>query len=124
MLFFSAVSLSVAFITPVAVGLISFYVYASQGNELTASTVFTTFAAINLLRLPVKVIPMVIARYVEAAVSFKRLTKFMCLDELQENQFLLTDKGSSSDYSLTMIDSIFAWSPEKGSFRVKIPDLK
>ena len=124
MLFFSAVSLSVAFITPVAVGLISFYVYASQGNELTASTVFTTFAAINLLRLPVKVIPMVIARYVEAAVSFKRLTKFMCLDELQENQFLLTDKSSSSDYSLTMKDSIFAWSPERESFQVKIPDLK
>ena len=89
MLFFSAVSLSVAFITPVTVGLISFYVYALQGNELTASVVFTTFAAINLLRLPVKIIPMVIARYVEAVVSFKRLTKFMCLDELEDNPFTL-----------------------------------
>ncbi len=123
MLFFSAVSLSVAFITPVTVGLISFYVYALQGNELTASVVFTTFAAINLLRLPVKIIPMVIARYVEAVVSFKRLTKFMCLDELEDNPFTLTDASTSEKYSITMKNCIFAWSPEKDSFRVKVPEL-
>jgi len=126
MLFFNAVSLSIAFITPVVVGLISFYVYASQGNELTASTVFTTFAAINLLRLPVKIIPVVIARYVEAVVSFKRLTAFMCLDELEDNPFLLANVTNtpSTEHSLTMRNCTFAWSPEKSSFRVNIPELK
>jgi ABC-type multidrug transport system fused ATPase/permease subunit len=132
MLILSAFNLSVMFITPVTVGLVAFFIYSSEGNALTASKVFTAFAAINLLRLPVKVIPMVIARGVESIVSFKRLTTFMCMDELVDGQLLLMnatmppgDGGEEKDsaYSLTMHDCTFAWSPDTESFHLHVPEL-
>jgi ATP-binding cassette, subfamily C (CFTR/MRP), member 1 len=134
MLLLLALNLSVMFITPVAVGMVCFYVYALQGNVLTASTVFTAFAAINLLRLPIKVIPMVVARGVEAYVSYRRLTMFMCLDELEDSQLLLRNWDSATDSSITakqnetvcveMKDCVFAWSPDAESFKVNIKDME
>ena len=65
LLSFIAINYCVMFITPVVVGLVAFVVYASYGNALTVSVVFTTFAAINLLRLPIKIVPMLAMRAVD-----------------------------------------------------------
>ena len=81
LLSFIAINYCVMFITPVVVGLVAFVVYASYGNALTVSVVFTTFAAINLLRLPIKIVPMLAMRGVDAVVALKRLGRILDLEE-------------------------------------------
>ena len=67
-------------------------------------------------------IPMVIARYVEAAVSFKRLTNSCVWTNCQKISFF-TDKISSKDYSLTM-KILFLHGHRKRIVSCQNPDLK
>ena len=95
---------------------------------MTVSKVFTTFAAINLLRLPVKVIPMVLRSIIEAGISFRRLNKLLHLPELRDPRMLngvaiedlpngesnaqLLVNRPDSDLAVIAVDCEFSWHPE------------
>ena len=107
LLSFIAINYCVMFITPVVVGLVAFVVYASYGNVLTVSVVFTTFATINLLRLPIKIVPMAAMRAVDSLVAMKRLGRILELDETPERQTY--DLQDSTLGSIHMKNVSFSW---------------
>ena len=107
LLSFIAINYCVMFITPVVVGLVAFVVYASYGNVLTVSVVFTTFATINLLRLPIKIVPMAAMRAVDSLVAMKRLGRILELDETPERQTY--DLQDSTLGSIHLKNVFFSW---------------
>lgn len=101
LLILMGVNYAVMFIAPVFVGLVGFLsldaliaagvnITGEDGLPITVnvSTVFTTFAAINLLRLPVKIIPMVLRALIEATISYRRLNRLMHMPELDDPRIL------------------------------------
>eukprot|EP01084_Bolivina_argentea_P028754 53390_1 len=67
---------------PTLVSLASFAAYTAAGHDLDAEKAFTSIALFNLLNFPLSALPMVILAFVEAYVSFGRVTKFLCMNEL------------------------------------------
>ena len=113
MLFFSAVSLSVAFITPVAVGLAS---TCTRPKEIIDSFYSLHHICSDQLAMAACADSHGNCTLRGGSGPLQEINKIHVFGRTAEESILLTDKGSSSDYSLTMIDSIFAWSPEKAHF--------
>ncbi len=57
--------------------------YAAQGGELEASLVFGTISLINLVRIPLVILPILISNWASAVVAFRRLSQFLLLPENQ-----------------------------------------
>lgn len=73
---------------PFLVALASFatYVFMDGGNELDAQKAFVTLSYLNIMRMPMAVLPFMIVAVVQANVSIKRVNKFMNNDELDESR--------------------------------------
>ena len=59
------------------------YVYASNGS-ISASTLFASIVAFDMLRLPLMFYPMALAQYAQAKVSLKRCGLFLGYDEVNK----------------------------------------
>mmetsp|Transcript_20744 Transcript_20744/g.29812 ORF Transcript_20744/g.29812 Transcript_20744/m.29812 type:complete len:1497 (+) Transcript_20744:45-4535(+) len=62
---------------PLSVGICTFTVYVSMGNELDVATALTSLALFEILRFPLFILPMVINNIVEARVSIDRVQSFL-----------------------------------------------
>lgn len=63
--------------TPVVICILTFATYALLGNKLTAATVFTAVALLNMLIAPLNAFPWVLNGMVESWVSIKRIQKLL-----------------------------------------------
>ncbi|KAL1919296.1 uncharacterized protein VTP21DRAFT_1989 [Calcarisporiella thermophila] len=73
--------------SPIIVPLVVFAFYTlGEGNQLSASLVFTVIAIFERLRTPVKVLPIVIMQFFEARVSLRRIEEFIEEVELDTPQ--------------------------------------
>jgi ABC-type multidrug transport system fused ATPase/permease subunit len=72
-----------AFIGPSLVSFAMFLCYVMLGNTLTIPTVYSALAFLNIIRMPLSMLPKAYSCAVEALQSFKRLTRFMLLEEVQ-----------------------------------------
>lgn len=59
--------------TPVLISILTFATYVLLGNKLTAATVFTSIALLNMLIGPLNAFPWVLNGVTEAWVSIKRI---------------------------------------------------
>ena len=59
-----------------------FLTYYALGNDLSVEIVFSVFAYISVIRLPLEVVPHSIETLMEAIVSSKRIGKFLKLPDL------------------------------------------
>eukprot|EP00986_Skeletonema_menzelii_P021401 scaffold34405_cov148-Skeletonema_menzelii.AAC.2 len=59
------------------------YVYGSNGS-ISASTLFASIVAFDMLRLPLMFYPMALAQYAQAKVSLKRVALFLGYDEVNK----------------------------------------
>ncbi|KAI0233416.1 hypothetical protein L0F63_003025, partial [Massospora cicadina] len=72
-----------SFSLPLFVSFATFTVYSLIADEpLTAETVFVTLSLLNLLAFPLNMLPYVLTSVVEAAVSVKRIHRFLTAEEL------------------------------------------
>merc|ERR1711968_404112 len=99
MLFVMAAGQCLFFFAPVLISLATFgtYQYAT-GGSLTINKVITVMAYINLLRLPMAIMPRCIASFVESMVSYKRLEHFIfSCDEVRKREpFHIKDNATHS----------------------------
>ncbi|MFO3797099.1 MAG: ABC transporter transmembrane domain-containing protein, partial [Anaerolineales bacterium] len=86
-------TLSVLFIAPSMVLYSLFTAYSSMGNHLTITKVFRGLAVVNMIRLPIALIPMAVSSATEGWVSLQRINKFMAMQEVQLLEWL-DAKGS------------------------------
>lgn len=63
--------------TPVLISILTFVTYIALGNQLTAATVFTSIALLNMLIAPLNAFPWVLNGLTEAWVSLKRIQRLL-----------------------------------------------
>lgn len=63
--------------TPVLISILTFGTYVLMGNKLTAATVFTSMALMNMLISPLNAFPWVLNGLTEAWVSLSRIQRFL-----------------------------------------------
>jgi ABC-type multidrug transport system fused ATPase/permease subunit len=69
-------------LSPVAVSSVVFAACIWSGRALDATTVFTVLASFRIIQDPVRMVPEVLAAYIQVVVSLARLQKFLDDDEL------------------------------------------
>ena len=107
--YFNAVSYFLWTSVPFLVSLSTFavYVLSSSDNVLDAEKAFVSLSLFELLRLPLNMLPEMIAQLVTASVSFKRLNRFLNSTEL-EDYVIRTDHDSNKN-AITIENGTFSW---------------
>ncbi|KAJ8985380.1 hypothetical protein NQ317_007536 [Molorchus minor] len=100
--------------TPVLISIFTFGTYVLLGNKLTAATVFTGIALLNMLISPLNAFPWVLNGLTEAWVSIKRIQRLMNLPDLDLEKFysqrLLEEHDLQTD--AIIINGSFSWRRE------------
>ncbi|XP_024945247.1 multidrug resistance-associated protein 7 isoform X2 [Cephus cinctus] len=73
--------------TPVLISILTFSTYVFLGNKLTAKTVFTSMALLNMLIGPLNAFPWVLNGITEAWVSIKRIQRILDLPEVHVSEY-------------------------------------
>lgn len=99
---------------PLFVSIVTFATYMLYTDELSASVAFTSLSLFNILRFPLNMIPTVIAYAVDAAISLKRLTRFLTSPEADHNAIRKSDLDMNEP-ALVMEHAEFSWQTESAS---------
>lgn len=86
-----AISLSL----PIFASMLSFITYTLTDNGLQASTVFSSLALFNGLRVPLNLLPLVIGQVTDAWNSLKRIEEYMLLEEQSDEAVFDPDAKSA-----------------------------
>ncbi|XP_018573016.1 multidrug resistance-associated protein 7 [Anoplophora glabripennis] len=73
--------------TPVVISILTFGTYVLLGNKLSAATVFTGMALLNMLISPLNAFPWVLNGMAEAWVSVKRIQRLLDIPDLDLEHF-------------------------------------
>eukprot|EP00761_Pharyngomonas_kirbyi_P013067 gb/GECH01013094.1/.p1 GENE.gb/GECH01013094.1/~~gb/GECH01013094.1/.p1 ORF type:complete len:1376 (+),score=357.92 gb/GECH01013094.1/:1-4128(+) len=90
--------------SPVIVSVITFMVYALEGNDLKPSIIFPALAYFDLLRFPMTFFPMVISFMVDAKVSLNRILSFLKAEEI-----IPQERGDDFDVPIRVENGSFTW---------------
>jgi ATP-binding cassette subfamily C (CFTR/MRP) protein 1 len=71
-------------IVPTLVLISSFATFVLSGNELSGIKAFVTLNYLNILRMPLGILPTAVTWIVQAMVSLRRIDKFLNNDELDQ----------------------------------------
>ncbi|KAF0384836.1 ABC transporter [Gigaspora margarita] len=115
-----AIVTGVASVMPVFASILSFVVFVLAGGTLTPELVFSSLALFNIMRLPLKLLPMVIAVATDAWVSLGRIQEILLADELE---YLPTIDSSADKIAIKVINGEFIWegSPVSNKDSQRIP---
>jgi ATP-binding cassette, subfamily C (CFTR/MRP), member 1 len=95
----------VSMVIPVFASILTFVVFYLTGGELTADIIFPSLALFNILRLPLMLLPMVIATLTDAHVSVKRIQEFLMAEQLDS----LPKINPDSDSAINVVNGEFIW---------------
>ncbi|XVF24656.1 hypothetical protein REPUB_Repub13aG0145900 [Reevesia pubescens] len=95
--------------TPTLFSLCTFGLFTLMGHQLDAAMVFTCLALFNNLISPLNSFPWVINGLIDAFISSRRLSRFLCCSEKKSEVELKSDLVSS-DMAVVMHDACCAWS--------------
>jgi ATP-binding cassette subfamily C (CFTR/MRP) protein 10 len=102
--------------TPVLISILTFSTYVLMGNKLTAATVFTGIALLNMLISPLNAFPWVLNGLTEAWVSIKRIQRLLDLEDLDLELFYNDSLlESSQNTDIIIKHGIFNWGRELSS---------
>lgn len=97
--------MAVGITLPVFASMLAFITYSLTDNRLDAASVFSSLALFNVLRLPLNLLPMVIAQTIDAWVSIGRLQDYLLAEELTDE----TTPDDNLDYAIEISDGAFTW---------------
>ncbi|XP_046387603.1 ATP-binding cassette sub-family C member 10 [Ischnura elegans] len=98
--------------TPVFISILTFTTYALMGNKLTAATVFTTLALLNMLISPLNAFPWVLNGLIEAWVSIDRVGKLLKLPDLVLANYYSKIPPNQSILDIALDNVVFNWGSE------------
>ncbi|KAG7215736.1 hypothetical protein INR49_021957, partial [Caranx melampygus] len=98
----------------VALSVFGVYVWIDEKNILDAQKIFVSVALINILKTPLSQLPFAMSTAMQALeilaiVSLRRLTNFLCQDELKSNNIKRLPHTSDGD-AVVIEDGFFSWS--------------
>ncbi|XP_037789915.1 canalicular multispecific organic anion transporter 2-like [Penaeus monodon] len=91
--------ISFIFLTsPYMVALASFatYLLTSSENKLDAQTAFVSLSLFNIMRMPITQLPGLIAQFIQARVSLRRMERFLSSDVIDSSAVSRDDKEKSA----------------------------
>uniref|UniRef100_A0AAQ4S7T9 ABC-type glutathione-S-conjugate transporter n=1 Tax=Gasterosteus aculeatus aculeatus TaxID=481459 RepID=A0AAQ4S7T9_GASAC len=88
----------------IAFSMFGVYVMLDDRNVLDAQKVFVSMALINILKTPLSQLPFAISTTMQAMVSLRRLGKYLCSEELRE------DNVSKAPFYVVIENGNFSWS--------------
>ncbi|XP_019905023.2 multidrug resistance-associated protein 1 [Esox lucius] len=95
----------------IAFAMFGVYVLTDDKNVLDAQKVFVSMALINILKTPLSQLPFAMSTTMQAIVSLKRLGKYLCSEELKEDN--VTKTPLNADGEGVLIDNgTFSWTKE------------
>lgn len=97
--------MAVGITLPVFASMLAFITYSLTDNRLDPASVFSSLALFNVLRLPLNMLPMVIALTIDAWVSLGRLQDYLLAEELKDQTVLDDDLN----YAIEITDGDFTW---------------
>eukprot|EP00095_Tigriopus_kingsejongensis_P005628 maker-scaffold335_size202896-snap-gene-1.27 protein:Tk05628 transcript:maker-scaffold335_size202896-snap-gene-1.27-mRNA-1 annotation:"multidrug resistance-associated protein 1 isoform x3" len=94
---------------PFLVALSSFavYIFMDGGNVLDAQKAFVTLSYLNIMRMPMTMLPFMIIGLVQVGVSLDRINKYMNNEELDDNALEHDEKQKDTPVKIT--NGIFSW---------------
>uniref|UniRef100_A0A8C8K2Q5 ABC-type glutathione-S-conjugate transporter n=1 Tax=Oncorhynchus tshawytscha TaxID=74940 RepID=A0A8C8K2Q5_ONCTS len=96
---------------PIAFAMFGVYVLIDDKNVLDAQKVFVSMALINILKTPLSQLPFAMSTTMQAIVSLKRLGKYLCSEELKDDN--VAKAPLSTDGEGVLIDNgTFSWTKE------------
>lgn len=96
-----AVSLSL----PIFASMLSFITYSLSDNSLSPSTVFSSLALFNGLRMPLNLLPLVIGQVTDAWNSLKRIEEYLLLEEQNDDALF----NAEAKNAVEMHHASFTW---------------
>jgi len=106
--------LSVSLALPTLASMLAFITYKSVFTGFIQSTVFSSLALFNALRMPLNLLPMVIGQVTDAADSISRIQEFL----LAEEQGDVVEWDSNLSNAIEVTNGSFAW--ERTSEKEKV----
>ena len=97
-------------IVPTLVLIASFSTFVLNGNELTGVKAFVTLNYINILRMPLGILPAAVAYIVQAMVSLKRIDKFLNNEELEDEAI---EHQPSETEAIVVEKGTFGWGSDE-----------
>lgn len=97
--------MAVGITLPVFASMLAFITYSLTDNKLDAASVFSSLALFNVLRLPLNLLPMVIAQTIDAWVSVGRLQDYLLAEELTDQ----TAPDDDLNYAIEIASGGFTW---------------
>uniref|UniRef100_A0A8C8CGX2 ABC-type glutathione-S-conjugate transporter n=1 Tax=Oncorhynchus tshawytscha TaxID=74940 RepID=A0A8C8CGX2_ONCTS len=95
----------------IAFAMFGVYVLIDDKNVLDAQKVFVSMALINILKTPLSQLPFAMSTTMQAIVSLKRLGKYLCSEELKDDN--VAKAPLSTDGEGVLIDNgMFSWTKE------------
>uniref|UniRef100_A0A8C7RE40 ABC-type glutathione-S-conjugate transporter n=1 Tax=Oncorhynchus mykiss TaxID=8022 RepID=A0A8C7RE40_ONCMY len=95
----------------IAFAMFGVYVLIDDKNVLDAQKVFVSMALINILKTPLSQLPFAMSTTMQAIVSLKRLGKYLCSEELKDDN--VAKAPLSTDGEGVLIDNgTFSWTKE------------
>ncbi len=89
-----------------------FAAYALTNYTLfNATTIFVSLSILNVLRIPMAIIPALFSRFIRAAVSVRRISKFLSAEELDEYS-IYKDKRDNV-FSISIENATLKWCLEE-----------
>ncbi len=84
------------------------YIFIDDGNILTADKAYVTISYVNILRLPMVILPYLVIGLVQCKVSLDRLNHFMNNDELDPSA-VIRDSVDADDNAVSIAGGNFRW---------------
>ena len=123
------------YLSPCYAAFALFLCYFFTGKRMEVSNVYTAYALLNITRMPLMTMPMSYAAVYEAAASFKRLSNFFLLKEIDTRMLIKAPEevvldasmsNSSTEYAVSMENATFTWDvdspiPTLSDISLKIP---
>lgn len=97
--------MAVGITLPVFASMLAFITYSLTDNRLDAASVFSSLALFNVLRLPLNLLPMVIAQTIDAWVSLGRLQDYLLAEELKDE----TTSDDNPEFAIEIAAGVFTW---------------
>ncbi|KAL2087062.1 hypothetical protein ACEWY4_018121 [Coilia grayii] len=95
----------------IAFAMFGLYVTIDDKNVLDAQKVFVSMALINILKTPLSQLPFAMSTTMQAIVSLKRLGKFLCQDELQQDS-VIREPFKADEDGVIIENGTFSWSKD------------
>jgi len=98
------------------------YIFMDGGNILTPDKAFVTLSYLNIMRMPMSILPFLVIGLVQVGVSLDRINKFLNNEELQDDA---VEHKDNADFPITIENGNFRWEKNEKAvlsdidFRVK-----